>query len=80
MLTILYPAGFLQDFFNNLAFYKVNKAASIIFMTVGVRILSFLAGWLLGWQAKAMSESTCGVVDLRSSGALRRETENDYAQ
>ena len=23
---------------------------------------------------------TCGVVDLRSSDALRRETENDYAQ
>ena len=25
-------------------------------------------------------KKTCGVVDLRSSDALRRKTENDYAQ
>ena len=32
MLTILYPAGLLQDFLNNLAFYKVNKAGGIIYV------------------------------------------------
>ena len=29
---------------------------------------------------KLHKDLTCGVVDLRSSDALRRETENDYAQ
>ena len=41
MLTILYPAGLLQDFLNNLAFYKVNKAGGTIYV-IGLQLLAKL--------------------------------------
>ena len=40
MLTILYPAGLLQDFSNNLAFYKVNKAGGTIYICQHVLCLN----------------------------------------